>query len=862
MNFSKLNALQREAVEELDRNILLLAPAGTGKTNTLACRIVRIIEQDRALPEEILCLTFTNKACREMRERISRYAGETGKRVIVRTFHGFCYDVVKTEAKRHSDWFADFTIFDETDCRGLLRECLGEEWPVAPVQELIGQLKEKRAEYEIHTDDARADYERTIRRLIQTDPESVRRHAVDDSHHFYAGLFEGWQAWGADLASRYDDRLHSLHGLDFTDLIVRAGQLFSDPEVALKWARRFVYMNIDEVQDTSELEYRILSRIFGSSHLLLCGDYFQTIYEWRGSHPEQVLRQYQQDCGPRRIVLHENYRSSQVILDASFACLRSFFPERVAALYPEGMQSVGGEKGAPIVIKGALDAAEEAQWIYYTIQQLPVTDYSQVCVLTRNNACNRILSEQFRSLGRCLPKEQRLPFMLLDESKFFRRQEVKDALAFLRLVVNPNDVFSLVRILNRFGQGIGPTAVRTISSRAYRQAGLRLTDFIDAEARRNGDPFAALLRAWAKEDIVVFDVESTGLDTARDEIIQIAGVRLTADGKVKAEFRRVLRPERSVGESVRVHGMSDEWLARHGQDSREVLQDFCRFAAGTVLAGHNVTYDLHILSSQLSRLGLPPLDYAAYVDTLELFRRFHPELPNHRLEFLGRYCKTEHRSSHDAADDVLATAEILHFAIVHDIRPSEAERREFFAKWQEKFTALAEMMDEFRQQAAVQRPWQLIGHIVVRAGLDRYYLAHHEPQRVEHLRDLFRQARDLDDGSLAPLEAIERFLRDASLSNTELDALARRSQIPIITVHQAKGAEFDYVFLAGLQDGTFPGFRAERNGSLNEEKRLFYVGITRARKQLFLSWSQQHYGYYRQMSRFLLAIPRSLTHNE
>ena len=122
MNFSNLNALQREAVEELDRNILLLAPAGTGKTNTLACRIVHIIEQDRALPEEILCLTFTNKACREMRERISRYAGETGKRVIVRTFHGFCYDVIKTEAKRHSDWFADFTIFDETDCRALLRD--------------------------------------------------------------------------------------------------------------------------------------------------------------------------------------------------------------------------------------------------------------------------------------------------------------------------------------------------------------------------------------------------------------------------------------------------------------------------------------------------------------------------------------------------------------------------------------------------------------------------------------------------------------------------------------------------------------------------------------------------------------------
>ena len=142
----ELNKEQRQAVEELEANILLLAPAGTGKTNTLACRIAHIIAENRALPEEILCLTFTNKACREMRERVEARAGDSGSRVMVKTFHGFCYEVIKTEAKRHSDLFTDFTIFDETDCQGLLKEIVAEEWPLRAVQNLVNQLKEKKAD--------------------------------------------------------------------------------------------------------------------------------------------------------------------------------------------------------------------------------------------------------------------------------------------------------------------------------------------------------------------------------------------------------------------------------------------------------------------------------------------------------------------------------------------------------------------------------------------------------------------------------------------------------------------------------------------------------------------------------------------
>ena len=861
MELQNLNKEQSQVVETLDNNILLLAPAGTGKTNTLACRIAHIIEENRALPEEILCLTFTNKACREMQQRVVDRTGDNGSRVMVKTFHGFCYEVIKTEAKRNSDLFTDFTIFDETDCQGLIKELVAEEWPLRAVQGLINQLKEKKAEYAIDSGDLSHDYEAALKRLLQDEAGSVKNLAVDDSYQFHKRLYEGWQEWGAATTALYDKRLRELHGLDFTDLLVQVDELFRQSSVAGKWARRFLYINIDEVQDTSLLEYRIMSQIFGASHLLLCGDYFQTIYEWRGSHPELVLRKYQQDYSPRRIVLHENYRATQVLLNASFDWLRNSFPERVNLLYPDGLQAVSRDCGQPIVLKGAADFSEEAQWIYYMIQQLPVENYSRVCILTRSNRYNKDLSASFRALGRFVPEKERLPFMLIDEQKFFRRQEIKDALAVLKLAVNKHDTGSLVRVLNRFAAGIGPGTIKKLSGEEIRSAGIRLTDFVDADARQNGDPYGGLLQALAVENIVVFDVESTGVDTTRDEIIQIAGIRLDKQGAVKEKIVRLLTPLRKVGDSVKVHGLTDEFLQEQGEEPRQVLREFCDFARGAVLVGHNVSYDLRILGSELSRLDLPPLEYPLYYDTLDIFRRFYPNLPNHKLEFLGKYCEVQHKSSHDAFDDIMATAEILMYAVERDLRPHVEARRAIMEKHQEMFTEWADKLTAIRQQARRLRPWQLLGEIVVSWGMDKYYLRHKEPQRVEHLRDLFRQAKELDDEAIRPLDAIDRFLRYTTLSNTELDILTKRQQIPIITIHQAKGSEFDYVFLAGLQEGTFPGMQAEKNGRLDEEARLFYVAMTRARKQLFLSWSQTIYGHYRYMSRFVKNIPRKYLQN-
>lgn len=857
-DFSLLNARQLEVATTLDRNVLLLAPAGTGKTNTLAYRIARILEWRLALPEEILCLTFTNKACREMQERIVRIVGEDGARVVVRTFHSFCYDVIKTEAKRRLDLFADFTIFDEKDCESFIRELAereGLEYGAGTLRALIAALKEWRAALNCYSEDTIADYERTLARAATEYDVRLRRLTVDSGYQFVQALYDDWLARGAAFTALYDRLLGEEHGLDFTDLIVRTRELFHSPQVVLKWSRRFSFINIDEVQDTSELEYDILSALFASNRLLLCGDYFQTIYEWRGTNPERVLQRYREDYSPVTIALEENYRSTQTLLNASFAALEYLFPARVSSIYPSGLRAVSEEPGAPIMLKAASDMSDEAQWIYYTIQQLPIADYSRVCVLTRSNSYNKRLSSIFARLAQYSSTGEPLPFMLIDDIKFFRRQEVKDVLAFLKIIINKHDTPSLVRVLHRFGHGIGQARIKRLTSDEYRRAGLRLTDFLDADARRTGEPFTALMNGLAAGNVVVFDVESTGIDTTRDEIVQIAGIRLSADGTVAEQFVRLLRPTRSVGDSERVHKMSDKFLAEKGEDAAKVLAEFSEFARGAVLVGHNVTYDLKILSSQLVRLKLPALEYQTYYDTLDIFRRFYPNLPNHKLEYLGEYCQVTHKSSHDALDDILATAEILMYALRNNIEPGVLERRRLLAGDMEIFTAMADGINELRKLARELHPPQLLTRIIVDMGIDSYYKEHRELQRLENLRDLYRQARDMDDPSISPLDAIERFLAYTSLSVNDLES-ANRQKIPIITVHQAKGSEFDYVFVAGLQENTFPGFSAVREQKLDEEARLFYVAITRAKRALFLSWSRYDNNHQRQMSRFLNAIPR------
>ena len=858
MDLSALNPEQQTVVNTLDRNILLLAPAGTGKTDTLSLRIAHILELGLAAPEEILCLTFTNKACKEMTDRVEKALPAEGRRVVVKTIHGLCFEIVRQEAKRRTALFSDFTVFDEEDCRELLRDLNAGGFSLPALQNLVGFVKESRAVYDLYSGKDAEDYRQTVARLFAEQPDRMNSLCVRQ-FRFDPELADYFEKRGAELVLAYNRALAELHGVDFCDLIERTYALFREESVVRRWRERFRFITIDEVQDTSKLEYSILSKLFDGRNLLLTGDYFQTIYEWRGSQPLRILERYRESYAPAEISFRKNYRATRTLLRASRACLEAFFPAELSAMYRGDFEAASPEEGEPIVLKACRDLWEEGAWIYQKIRSLGVDDPSRVCVLTRTNRRNQRLCRALEAAAKDCAPEAPWPFMLIDEFQFFRRQEVKDALAFVKLAVNRHDVVSLRRILKRFGLGIGAKTIEKIESESMRAAGLRLTDFLDPEALEAGDAFAPLLDALERENIVVFDVESTGTDTMRDEIVQIAAIRIGKNGETKETFERYLQNGKSVGSSEAVHGFSDAFLRENGEPPQKVLTDFLEFLRGAMIVGHNVTYDISILTSELERLDLPEPDFLGYFDTLDIFRRFYPNLPNHKLEFLGEHFAVKHKSSHNALDDVCATAELLLHAVKTNILPTAEARRACIAAFGRTFYAIASAITEMRGLAYKTRPTDFLAHIV-KSQLQTYYGK--DPKRMDHLRRLFRIVRERDSETLSPREALRRILTLATLSNSEFEmSLKDHPKTPVITVHQAKGAEFDYVFLADLQDGSFPSNLAVRDGKAEEEKRLFYVAITRAKKRLFLSWRQYENGREQLPSPFLAGIPRKYMEN-
>lgn len=307
MDFSFLNKKQRQVVDELDRNILLLASAGTGKTNTLSCRVANIIQQGRAKAEEIVCLTFTNKACNEMKNRVVDVVGAAGRGVVVKTFHGFCYDILQWAAKRSTDISTSFVVFDEDDCLELIRELpwcgRGQEKQLQP---LINLIKEHRGEYDIFTGDTRKDYQQVMNRLMAEIPQRVMEAAKGQDN-----LVMMMAQQAGELVTSYQQMLLDNHGVDFNDLINQAFVLLKDKDIRSYWQASFKYWSVDEVQDTNLMEYTILTQLFGQSNLLLCGDFFQTIYQWRGSEPQRIYDSFAATYQPMLMVFHENYRSTR-----------------------------------------------------------------------------------------------------------------------------------------------------------------------------------------------------------------------------------------------------------------------------------------------------------------------------------------------------------------------------------------------------------------------------------------------------------------------------------------------------------------------------------------------------------------------
>jgi DNA helicase-2/ATP-dependent DNA helicase PcrA len=632
-----LNDPQREAVLHYEGPLLVLAGAGSGKTRVLTHRIAYAVETDRAMPGEILAITFTNKAAAEMRERVEQLVGRRARAMWVMTFHSACARMLRAEGTRLG-YTRGFTIYDEADSVRLVKRCI-DELDIDPKR---------------YTP-------RAIKRQI-----SDAKNTLLDAEGYRQRIDSFFEQTAADVYELYEQRIHSMNAMDFDDLLVRCVDLLRlFPEVRERYATGFRHVLVDEYQDTNRAQY-VWLQLLSQEHRNLCtvGDDDQAVYGFRGADIRNIL-DFEKDFPDARVIkLEQNYRSTQTILSAANAVVAHNRARKAKALWTD----LG--TGDPVKMRELEDEHAEARWVAGEIERLvdAGTSRDEVAVFYRTNAQSRVLEDTLVRYG--------VGYQVIGGTKFYDRAEVKDAIAYLTLLVNPSDVVAFERVVNSPRRGIGNTSQSRIVS----------------HANTVGEP------VW---EVALAPEEVPGLGAAA----------------IKAVSRFMSTMER-------LHERAE--TASVGDLTGELLNE------------------------------------VGYIEAL-------------RAE-----------------------------------RTIEAEGR------------------------------------------------------LENLEELVSVAREYDATAEEP--ALEEFLQQIALFSEQDNLTSDEGIVTLMTLHNAKGLEFPVVFMLGCEDGVFPHMRAIESGDLEEERRLCYVGITRAKRELYMTHARVRALYgareWNVPSRFLAEIPEELVDRE
>ncbi len=418
-----LNAPQREAVQHVNGPLLILAGAGSGKTTVITRRVAWLIEEEGVKPSSILAMTFTNKAADEMRERVQRLVSVPTEQLWVSTFHSFCTRILRREGER-TPVGRDFVIFDPSDQKALIKQVLVElklpekQFHPKKVLELISDWKN--------------------RCLL---PDEAREEALD-----------AWTRKALDAYELYQTGLKNHRACDFDDLLLHTERLFRDPVMQGVYAERFKFLLVDEYQDTNRAQYLLVQHLAKQHHnLCVVGDEDQSIYGWRGADIRNIL-DFQRDFPEAvQIKLEQNYRSTQKILDAASTVIANNSQRLGKTLWT---QLGEGEK---MTFKLTDEGRLESEWVVERIREERARfPNAKIAVLYRANWQSRQLEEGLRAVN--------MPYKLVGGVKFYERQEVKDLLAYLRLLSNPFDQVSFRRAISSPSRGVGPTTMGHIDA--------------------------------------------------------------------------------------------------------------------------------------------------------------------------------------------------------------------------------------------------------------------------------------------------------------------------------------------------------------------------------------------------------------
>lgn len=712
-----LNDRQREAVTHAGSPLLILAGAGSGKTRVLTHRIAYLLATGRARAGEILAITFTNKAAAEMRERAGALVGDDARRMWVSTFHSACVRLLRYEHEA-AGLSSSFTIYDAQDSQRL-------------IQMVLKAMD--------------VDIKRFTPKMVAARISDAKNELIGPARYAETAGKDPVSRIVADAYVEYDKRMRASNALDFDDLIMRTVDLLREnPLIAEHYHRRFRHILVDEYQDTNHAQYVLVRALVGDgkdgvepAELTVVGDSDQSIYAFRGATIRNIEEFERDFTGARTILLEQNYRSTQNILSAANAVIARNTGRRAKNLW-----TASGD-GALITLDAADSEHDEARFVVGEIDRLADSgvEWGDVAVFYRTNAQSRALEE--------LLVRQGIPYRVVGGTRFYERREIKDALAYLQVISNPDDTVAARRVLNVPKRGIGAKAEEAIA----------------AHAAHYGISFGAALRhLWLRAGCPAGEGEGIDVD---------ALARSASPDEASADSSAPVSSDGAAGENPAAREAADESAA----------------AAPASSPSENAT------ETAPDVLGITP------------------------------------RAAKSAA---------AFWGLIETLRAAEA-------RGASQADILEEVLDRTGYLAELRRS--------------------EDPQdasRVENLAELHSVAgafaADAPGGTLA--DFLERVALVADSDQVPAEG-ERGGQVTLMTVHTAKGLEFPAVFVTGMEDGTFPHQRSLGDESeLEEERRLAYVAITRARERLYLTRAavRSAWGTPQEMppSRFLDDIPAEL----
>jgi DNA helicase-2/ATP-dependent DNA helicase PcrA len=787
----KLSDEQQKIVELSEGEHLVLAPPGTGKTELLARRVSLALQS--GIPSgKMICLTFTNRAAKGMKERVDMT--HPGSNVFIGNIHNLCINFLY--GNKLIPRFMQ--LLDEED------------------QELL-MIEAKESE--------KGTEERTVELIKLNNYLNQKKYGFSPNIIIKPDAKYLSSPIAKLICQRYEKLKKESWLLDFDDLLTQTYIHLSKDVTEKEYLYSgYTWMQVDEVQDLNPLQWEIIRSISEpDAHKVYFGDYEQAIFSFMGARLER-LQAIEDRCTVHN--LQKNFRSPSYLL-------KLYIDFAKAHLSPKWKQEPVPERevepGKDCLLLAHVKKSNLQEYDFIADKLLPLCmkePDKQTAIIVRFN-------QTADSIARVLSQRQ-IQYFKISGFDLFRRKPVKDIMAFLTVQLLDKDRLSWARMFEIFAKIESLKASRSFVNTLF-DLGFAPADFLGTGVK-NVSAFEDFAYTFNNQRMVVFDTETTGLDTKTEDIIQIAAIELI-NGKAGREFEIYLRTDKDLTESEKVHKISKSYLDEHGVDAKEGLLKFNEFVNGAPLLAHNLYYDWSILTANNKRRGIE--DVVSFrqnnFDSLFLARRLYPALNSYRLTDLITSLEFEGYNTHNALDDVRATVNLLK-RIIPDVEKKNVERTKFLSE-------NVKRLDNFRfgfmplwQKCKEERNIPTTFPNMIRNFLEYMEQAGFGSISSEDSLLLQRLLRHMDIkcGEMPQQELLKKYLPEYKLYK-ESDLILGEEQIVIITVHKAKGLEFENVIIPECVQDIYPSWSSKTPQAREEDARLLYVALTRAKKRLYIT---------------------------